>query len=275
MSAPPTTDNGLMPYVQSAGARIYWEQRGCGSPVLLIMGLSFTLDMWFRVAPALEKQYRVILFDNRGVGRSGAPLGAYSIPRMASDAIAVMDAAGADSAHVIGASMGGMIAQELALRWPSRVRSLLLGCTMCGAWNMRRPQMRRLRALARWPRMSPQERVQVFAPLLYADGTPRERIAEDTAVRLRSYPRVRGYLGQIAGMLSWSSYRRLPALRVPTLVAHGDQDRLIPPENGRVLAERIPGARLAIIPGAGHMFATDQPECAERVLLEFLNKPSG
>ena len=105
-----------MPDALNAGTRIYWEAHGHGDPVLLIMGLGATLDLWHRVTPMLSGSYRTILFDNRGAGRSDAPPGPYSIPEMAEDALAVLDAAGATTARVFGASMGGMIAQELALK---------------------------------------------------------------------------------------------------------------------------------------------------------------
>src|SRR5690348_6935541 len=123
-----------MPYAYHKGVRLYWEQHGEGDPILLIMGLSFTLDMWFRVTPVLARNYRVILLDNRGVGRSDAPPGRrYSIGVMAEDAMAVLEAAGVqEPAFLLGASMGGMIAQELALRYQDRFRGLLLGCTACG-----------------------------------------------------------------------------------------------------------------------------------------------
>jgi 3-oxoadipate enol-lactonase len=121
-----------MPFVENQGAKLYWDEQGSGEPLLLIMGLSYPSYMWHRSRPVLANSYRTIALDNRGVGQSDVPPGIYSIALMASDAAAVMDAAGVESAHVFGVSMGGMIAQEFALQYPSRVRSLILGCTAAG-----------------------------------------------------------------------------------------------------------------------------------------------
>jgi 3-oxoadipate enol-lactonase len=120
-----------MPFVENQGARIYWDEQGHGTPVLLIMGLSYPSYMWHRTRPALAAHYQTVAFDNRGVGRSDVPLGPYPIALMASDAAAVLDAAGIERAHLFGVSMGGMIAQEFALQYPKRVLSLILGCTAC------------------------------------------------------------------------------------------------------------------------------------------------
>jgi len=122
-----------MPFVKRPDARIWWDQSGTGDPILLIMGHTYGADMWHRTAPELAAAYRVIRFDNRGAGRSSDPPGPYPVPLMAEDALAVLDAAGAASAHVYGVSMGGFIALQLALDHPGRVRSLVLGCTAASA----------------------------------------------------------------------------------------------------------------------------------------------
>jgi len=263
-----------MPYVTNQGAKLYWNEQGSGAPVLLIMGLSFTHEMWFRVLPILSTRYRTIFFDNRGMGRSDVPRGPYRMKVMAQDAAAVLDAAGVQAAHVIGASMGGMIAQELALRHPQRVLSLLLGCTSYGG------------LIARWPSLShvPHElplgenakmsREAGLIPLLYAPSTPMELIKEDFRVRAQCIWTARGFWGQFTGILIWNSYRRLPRVSAPTLVVHGEQDRLIPPVNGRVVARRIPGARFELIPNAGHLLTTDQLAPCVNLMLEFLDRLS-
>jgi 3-oxoadipate enol-lactonase len=154
-----------MPVTANEGAELYWDSFGSGPPILLIMGLSFTHEMWFRLRPALTPNYHIVVFDNRGMGRSSVPRGPYSIPKMARDAAAVMRAAGLTSAHVIGASMGGMIAQELALRKPELVRSLILACTSHSGLLGRWPELRYLpRRIAR----DHVARERAIAKLLYA-----------------------------------------------------------------------------------------------------------
>ncbi len=259
-----------MPYVESAGARIYWEEHGSGDPVLLIMGMTLTIEMWHRTLPRLARRYRTIVFDNRGVGRSGAPPGSYSIPKMAEDAAAVLDAAGVATAHVIGASMGGMVAQEFALRWPARVRSLVLACTTCGGLRTHLPKLAQFRKPMAGAHTF-EERIRGFAPLLYSDSTPRERIEEDNVIRVNHFPEIRAYFKQLAAVLSWSSYGRLPAIHAPALIIHGDSDRILPPRNAGTLARRIPHASKVILPNAGHLFTTDQPELAHEAVMRFLD----
>jgi pimeloyl-ACP methyl ester carboxylesterase len=263
-----------MPHLVRDGATLHWEVQGSGEPVLMIMGLSFTLDMWYRLRPAIASRYRAILFDNRGVGRSDTPRGPYSMCQMAEDARAVLDAAGVESAYVMGASMGGMIAQELYFRHPDRVRALLLGCSGPSGLRSSLPEFRRVRAMRLAGRITREEREWLVVPMLYADDTPRDRIAEDIQVRLQHKLRRSGVLSQLAAIVTWSSYSRLPLIRVPTLVLHGDQDYVVPLRNGRLLAERIPGAELVVVPGAGHVMTTDAPEFVEQETLRFLEKLS-
>jgi len=262
-----------LPYIVNHGVRLYWEAHGSGPPVLLIMGLRYTHEMWFRVLPRLlQAGYRAILFDNRGVGRSECPRGPYSIRGMAKDAAAVLDAAGVDAAHVAGASMGGMIAQELTLECPHRVRTLMLACTSYSGLLGKKPHWRYCPNPFTWSRLPSDERERTMKRLLYAETTPAERVEEDLAVRSNCVSTSRGLYAQFTAILLWSSYRRLPRINVPTLVLHGADDHLLPPENGRRIAARIPGARFHLLPNAGHLLTTDQPGLTVQLFLDFLKE---
>lgn len=261
-----------MPFADRAGTRLYWDEQGSGEPLLLIMGLGYTHEMWHRSTPVMRRHFRTILFDNRGVGESDRPPGPYSIASMADDAAAVLDAAGAPGAHIFGVSMGGMIAQEFALQYPRRVRSLVLGCTACGGPRAERAEKEAMDAIKARAAMTVEEGVRAALPFIYDPHTPSERIEEDLAIRRRTYPEGAAYQAQLAAILAWQSYDRLPRIQVPTLVIHGETDRLVPPGNAKVIAERIPGARLVLIPRASHLFVTDQPEAAHAAILEFLGR---
>jgi len=259
-----------MPFVENQGARIYWDQQGRGESILLIMGLGYTSHMWYRIRPRLAKHYLTLACDNRGVGRSDVPPGPYSIPLMASDAAAVLDAAQVQSAHVFGVSMGGMIAQEFALQYPRRVRSLILGSTAAGGPTAVRAEPEATQMLKERSGMSPEQATEAAIPFIYDSATPRERIDEDVTMRRPWIPRPEAYTAQLQGILTWEGYSRLSAILSPTLVIHGESDRLVPPGNAKLIAERIPGAKLVMIPHAGHIFLTDQTEAAQDAIYTFL-----
>lgn len=265
---PAMSPGGPLPFLENQGAKIYWDEQGSGEPLLLIMGLGYPSYMWHRTRPSLARRYQTIAFDNRGVGQSDAPPGVYSIALMASDAAAVLEAAGVHAAHVFGVSMGGMIAQELALQYPDRVLSLILGCTTPGGHNAVLGEPAAWQTLRR-EGMTPDEVSEAIIPYIYDAGTPRKLIDEDMAIRMKCYPSPQGYAGQLQGVIGWEAYTRLAQIRTPTLVIHGESDRLVPPANGRLIAGRIPGARFVSIPHAGHIFSTDQPVVASAAIEEF------
>src|ERR1700691_3985528 len=156
-----------MPFVENQRAKIYWDEQGSGEPLLLIEGLSYPSYMWHRTRPILARTYRTIALDNRGVGQSDVPEGIYSIALMASDAAAVLDASGIRTAHVFGVSMGGMIAQEFALQYHSRVQSLILGCTAPGGPNAQRAEPAALEMLRAASQMTRQQAAEAAIPFIY------------------------------------------------------------------------------------------------------------
>lgn len=263
-----------MSFVSNQSARIYWDEQGQGEPILLIMGLGYTAHMWHRTRSLLAEHFRTVAFDNRGVGRSDSPDGPYPIPLMASDAAAVLDAAEVENAHVFGVSMGGMIAQEFALQYPTRVRSLILGCTAAGGPTAIRSEPEAAQMLKARAEMTPDQAAVAALPFIYDVSTPRERIEEDLAIRRPWLPRAKSYLAQLQGILAWESYSRLPEVSVPTLIIHGQNDRLVPAGNGKLIADRISGSRLLLIPNASHIFPTDQPVVTHAVILDFLKAQS-
>jgi pimeloyl-ACP methyl ester carboxylesterase len=259
-----------MAFTTNQGTRIYWDEEGHGEPMLLIMGLGYPSAAWYRTRPVLSPKYRTIVFDNRGVGRTDMPPGPYPIPVMASDAATVLDAAGEESAHVFGISMGGMIAQEFALQYPKRVRSLILGCTAAGGPTAVRAEADATQMVLARSAMTGEEAAQAAIPFIYHPDTPRTLIEEDLKVREPWFPHPDAYTAQLQGILAWEGYSRIAQIAAPTLVIHGEADRLVPPGNGKLIAEKIPGAKLVLIPRASHIFPTDQPEAANKAILDFL-----
>lgn len=244
------------------GHWLNWRAEGAGEPLLLIMGLSGSSKAWYRLLPHASRHAGCIVFDNRGTGDSDPVTGPLSMENLVTDALAVLDAAGHESAHVMGVSMGGMIAQHLALDHRARVRSLILGCTTAGGDERPGgPSVRLLTATALRPLVGPSRTGPIVAPALYAERTRREhpaRVSEDMRVRLSDATAVRTTLGQMAAIARHDTRDRLHELAgVPTTVMHGEEDVLVPPERGRELAGGIPGARLVTIPQCGHMLTTD------------------
>ncbi|MGD0212274.1 MAG: alpha/beta fold hydrolase [Terriglobales bacterium] len=263
-----------MSFVDNHGTNIYWDEQGEGEALLLIMGLGYTSVMWHRTRPGLAQHYRTVAFDNRGVGRSEVPPGPYSIAAMASDAAAVLDAAGIARAHVFGVSMGGMIAQEFALQYPARTLSLILGCTSPGGPLATHAKSDVIDVLfARG--MTPEQARDAILPFIYDPATPREKIDEDLNVRQPWLPSPAGYIAQLQGIMTWEGYSRIAQIKAPTLVIHGKSDALIPPGNGELLAQHIPGAKLVLLDHASHLFLTDQVEASEKAILDFLSSVSG
>ncbi|MFM6989709.1 MAG: alpha/beta fold hydrolase [Rhodoferax sp.] len=263
-----------MAFVDNGRARIHWHAVGKAQdkapPLLLVMGLGCSSAMWFRLAPLLARDFRVILMDNRGMGQSTAPHAlVHRVPDMASDIAAVMDAAGEQSVHLAGLSMGGMIAQEFAINHPDRLRSLTLMATNCGSTHAVLAERDVWQLLFNKSRSSAEEALERMRPHTYAAGTAADRIEEDHLVRIANHPAKRDYEAQLYGLIGWSSYSRLQRIQCPTLVMHGLEDKLIPPQNGRILAAQIAGAQLVELADASHWLHSDRPRRVASELRQF------
>jgi pimeloyl-ACP methyl ester carboxylesterase len=259
-----------MALASSNGDWLRWEAHGRGEPLLMIMGLSGSARAWFRLLPHVQRHCEAIVFDNRGTGDSDPVHGPLTMEELAADAIAVLDAAGHDSAHVMGVSMGGMIAQHLALDHRERVRSLILGCTTAGG-GAAAPSWRLMTATALRPLVGATRTFPVLAPALYARATREQRpqrVREDLKLRLADATDLRTTLAQMAAIARHDTRVRLHELAgLDVTVIHGEEDVLVAPDRGRELAAAIPGSRLVMIPACGHMLTTDaEPQTAAAVL---------
>ena len=259
-----------MPFARSDDVGIYYEDHGGdGPPLLLVPGIPAISSDWFPFADRLKERSRVVVYDNRGSGRSDAPPGPYSIAQLAGDVIAVLHALGIERAHVFGVSTGGMIAQELAIGFPDRVERLVLGSTHASTKDAVRPRREVSLAFASetddWA-----ERMRALAPFAFAPGVDPQLLARFIDKKSGDVQPDHGYRGQIAAFLAHDAVDRLASLEQPTLVIAGSQDQIIPAENSKVLCERIPGARLELIDNAGHLFFIEEAEQTLEVLDAFL-----
>jgi pimeloyl-ACP methyl ester carboxylesterase len=248
--------------------KIVWEERGEGMPLLLIQGLGYGRWGWDPVVPGLAERYRVLSFDNRGIGESDKPEGPYTAHQMADDALQVLDEAGIDRAHVLGASLGGMIAQEVAVLAPERVEKLVLACTTPGGPDAPPLPAATLKLFAAAATLAPDVALRRFVENALAANAPDELVDEIFRRRLANPPDPAGWQAQAAAGTTFPGVEgRIDA---PTLVLQGMEDNVVDPRNADLLAERVPGARVELFPGTGHLFFWEQPEHVVRVVSEFL-----
>jgi pimeloyl-ACP methyl ester carboxylesterase len=240
------------------------ERSGSGPPLLLIMGMSGTALHWVEpFLAALRDDFEVIAYDHRGVGRSSRLEGPTTIAELAEDAAGLLGALEIDSAHVLGISMGGMIAQELALGHPERVRTLTLGCTYCGGEGSSHAAPEVARRL--FEAMSSGDRERALRTAWEVNVSEAMAADEDAYAAFLEIGRQRTVavpvvMAQMQAILAHDTSARLKDLKMPTLVIHGTHDQLLPVENGRVIASRIPGSQLEILDGVGHLFFWERPE---------------
>lgn len=260
-----------MPSITSNGTRIHWDQSGEGIPILLIMGHRYSASMWYPLKEAMGDHYRLIWFDNQGTGRSEARRRT-SVEAMTADAVAVLDAAGVDTAHIYGVSMGGGIALEFGIRYPERARSLILGCTM-----------------AKTPDIPPRPKwlislIYRLSPLLkglasrkfksgYGHAADDARIARDQKVLAKDPFSITGVIAQSHAIIDYSvTPEEVASVQIPSLVLHGTQDLAVPYEQGVKLSQMLPNARLVTFPDIGHNYFIGAGEQAEAEVERFIRE---
>jgi len=260
-----------MPSVDVSGTELHYVRAGAGEPILLIQGMAATHLTWgSRFVGALAQNFDCIAFDNRGMGRSGRAAVPFSVTDLMGDAVSLLDALEIERVHVLGASLGGMVAQELALAHPGRVDSLILGGSYCGGSKGRLPDREIVERLGAAMASGDRERVYrtmweiMLSPTFRADDT---RFAEfrETAVALPAPRAVIVEQVRAGGMHDASD--RLSRIAAPTLVLHGTADSIFSPWNGEQIAAAIP-ARLELLEGVGHLFWWEQPERSAKLVAE-------
>jgi len=255
------------------GVEIAYDLRGAGTPLVMIHGAQGDQTMFSNFAPEFVRDYRVLTFDQRGSGLSEKPHGDYSIAQLADDTAALMDHVGFDKAHIVGVSMGGMIALEFALRHPRRVRSLVLGCTTPGGPKAVRIGGDAFTAAYSSQPMSSEQRGRALTEAAftkgYLDRHPEIIPAMIEARRQRPLDPI-ALEGRLKAALRHDVYDRLGQITCPALVITGKDDALISWENSRLLAERIPNAKLVLLEPAGHCFWLEQPAESHTAIANFL-----
>jgi 3-oxoadipate enol-lactonase len=256
----------------ASASDLYVERRGGGEPLLLIQGMTGHSLHWGEpFLAALERDFELVLYDHRGVGRSAPTSEPFTIADLAADALALLDGLGIERAHVLGISMGSMVAQELALAAPERVLTLTLGATYCGGPGSRFTDENVVNALAAAILSGDAARkiragweFNVSPGFATADGN-FERFSEVA----EQYPVALGMIiGQVQAIMGHDTSGRLAELRMPTLVVHGSADQMLVAANGELVAGLIPGARLELLDGVGHLFFWERPEHVAQLVRE-------
>lgn len=264
-------------YAHNGELRIAYEVRATAPPrrpwLVLIQGMGFDGPGWEPVLRKLRSRFRLVLVDNRGSGRSDLPAGSFSVAEMASDVVAVLDSAGIRSAHVLGASLGGMVAQELAVDHPERVDGLILACTTPG-WPFAYPMPKAsVRLIAATAGMSAEAALRSHAENALSPRTVQHRpeLVDRIIALQRSRPALPGALqAQATAGARYVGGRRQTRILARTLVLHGTADTVVDPRNGKLLADRIAGARLMIFPELGHLLFWEDPDGFVDAAISFL-----
>jgi pimeloyl-ACP methyl ester carboxylesterase len=251
------------------GVRLAYDVVGTGPPLLFIQGLGYGRGGWGPAPSILARRFQVVTFDNRGFGDSDVAPGPYTTTQLAADAIAVLDAVAVDSAHVVGISLGGMVAQELALAQPERVRKLVLCSTTPGGPNSVPMPQQTVALMGRQPQLDPHEALRLFVVNALSPEPPEELVEEIVAYRVANPPDGAGWRALMGAGATHDAMARLGTIRVPTLVVHGTADNVVDVRNAPLLADAIPGARLELFDGVGHLLPWERPAEFTALVEEF------
>lgn len=265
-----------MPKVKANGIELYYEVHGEGRPLILISGLGYPLWQWHKMVPYLAEYFKVITFDNRGVGQSDKPAGAYTAQMLAADTVGLLDPLGIDKAIVAGHSMGGFIAQAMTLDFPQRVEKLILCSTNFGGPHhvpVTPEAMKVLTDVASDALTRFKNGLVVSTAPGWAEKNP-EMIAKWIKWRVANPVELGPYQSQLAiglGLLPAAAAfeTKLPAINIPTLILFGEHDKVVPPANAELLSKQLSNSQVVIFPNAGHFFPIEIPEAASRAIIEF------
>jgi 3-oxoadipate enol-lactonase len=267
-----------MPIKDIDGCEIYYEIKGKGEPLLLITGLGYGSWFWHRLVPELEEDFQIILFDNRGSGQSAKPEGPYTVPLMAGDTAGLLDALKLDHISILGHSLGGFIAQELAVSRPDLVGKLILASTNHGGMKVIPITQEALTVMTN-REGDPIELVKRGIEIACAPGfveSHPEIVKELIDYRFTNPVPPPQYQAQFAAGAGTASYtdsqveQRMASIQVPTLILSGDHDRVVPPGNAELMAEKITDARIVLIQNTGHIFPIEDPVAAASAIKDFL-----
>ncbi len=253
------------------GVRLAYSVQGAGEPMLMIQGLGYGRGGWGPAPGMLARRFQVVTLDNRGFGDSDAPPGPYTTAQLAEDALAVLDAVEIETAHVVGISLGGMVAQELVLARPERVRRLVLcSTTPGGAESFPMPEQT-VALMGRQPHLEPEEAMRLFVVNALSPDPPEELVEEIVAYRTANPPDPAGWWAQAGAGAAHDALARLGEIGVPTLVVHGTADNVVDVRNAHLLADAIPESRLVLLEGVGHLLPWERPQEFTALVEEFVS----
>lgn len=264
-----------MPKIKVNDINIYYEIHGDGFPLVMIRGLGSNINWWNPIfLDSMFKNFKTIIFDNRGAGRTDKPDIEYSIKGMADDAVGLMDVLSIKKAHILGFSMGGAIAQEIALNYPERINNLILCATSCGRDMALPPSPEVVEALLRLAEgKTPEEKAEQTIQLEFTEEFIRDYpniIERERQTILKNPIPDFSYQRQLNAIMRFSAGTRLKNVNKPTLIIQGKKDLLVQPKNAEILAKLIPGSRVAFFDNSGHQIFSQETEIVARTILEFL-----